>query len=91
MAASGVTGEEREEFASLGIAFTDFDAQRSLASRRTHDFRGDDLLDQFGFAEALQAGGREDDRVVLSLFEFAQAGVDVASEGMNIEIRANGF
>ena len=47
---------------------------------------GNDLLDQFRFAQALQSGRGENDGVVFALFEFAQARIDVAAQGMNIEI-----
>ena len=42
-------------------------------------------------AEALQSGRGEDDGVVFSLLEFAQAGVDVAAQRMNVEVGADGF
>ena len=73
------------------IAFANFDAERSLSRGRAHDFRGDDLLDQFRLAQALQPGRGQNDGVVFSLFEFAQARVDVAAQGMNVEIGANGL
>ncbi len=79
------------ELARFRVAFSDFDAERSLSGGGAHDFGGDDLLDQFRFAEALQAGRGENDGVVFSLLELAQAGVDVAAQGMNVEIGADGF
>ena len=42
-------------------------------------------------AQALQSGRGEDDGVVFSLLEFAQAGVDVAAQRMNVEIGADGL
>jgi len=77
--------------ARFGVAQADFDAQRSLPSGGAHDFGGDDLPDELSFAEAVQSGCSEDDRVVLVLFEFAQAGVDVAAQRMNVEVGADGF
>src|SRR5579863_3985358 len=74
-----------------GVALADFDSQRTLAGGGAHDFGGDDLFDQFGSTQALQAGGGQDDGVVFALLEFAQAGVDVAAQGMNVEIGADGL
>src|SRR5579863_10285647 len=74
-----------------GVALADFDSQRTLAGGGAHDFGGDDLFDQFGSTQALQAGGGQDDGVVFALLEFAQAGVDVAAQGMNVEVGADSF
>src|SRR6202034_4483753 len=77
--------------ASGAIAFANFNAEGALAGGGAHDFGGDDLFDEFRFPEALQAGGSEDDCIVFSLLEFAQAGVDVAAQGMNVEGGADRF
>jgi hypothetical protein len=42
--------------ARSGVALADFDAECSLAGGGAHDSGGDDLFDQFGFAQPLQAG-----------------------------------
>ena len=47
------------------------------------------MLDQFSFAEALEASRGEDDGVVFSLLELAQAGIDVAAQGVYVEIGTN--
>ena len=62
-----------------------------MSSGGAHDFRGDDLLDQLRFAETIQARRGEDNGVVISLLEFAQPGVHVAAQGINVEIGANGL
>ena len=74
-----------------GVAFADFDAERALSCGGTHDFGGNDLFDQFRLAQALQSGRGEDDGVVFSLLEFAQARVDIAAQRMNVEIGADGL
>ena len=51
----------------------------SLACGGTHNLRRDDLPDQLRFAQTLQAGRGKNDGVVFSLFEFAQARVDVSA------------
>src|SRR5579859_7002483 len=89
--AGGGVVQECEMVASGGIAETDFDAKRALSGGGAHDFGGDDLLDQLRFAEAFESGGGEDDGVVFSLLEFAEARVDVAAQRMNVEIGADGF
>src|ERR1022692_4626739 len=68
------------------VAFADLDAKRSLTSGGAHDFRWDDLLDQLRFAQALQPRRSQDDRIVFALFEFAQARINIAAQGMNVEI-----
>ena len=74
-----------------GVTQTDFDAECALSGCGAHDVRWNDLLDQFGLAEALQSGEGEDDGVIFSLFELAQASVDVAAQRMDVEIGADGL
>jgi len=74
-----------------GVAFADFDGQGSLAGGGAHDFGGDDLLDELRLAEAIQPGRSKDDGVVLSLFELAQARVNISAQGMNVEVGAHGL
>ena len=62
-----------------------------MACGGAHDFGGDDLFDEFRLAKAFQSGRGEDDGVVFSLLEFAQAGIDVAAQGMNVEVGADGL
>ena len=76
---------------SGGIAFANFDPQRSLARSGAHDIRGNDLFDEFRLAQALQSSRGQDDGVVFSLLEFAQARVHVAAQRMNVEIGPDGL
>ena len=62
-----------------------------MAGGGAHDVRGNNLFDELRLAEAIQSGRGEDDGVVFSLLEFAQAGVDVAAQRMNVEVGADGF
>src|SRR5579863_2208115 len=89
--AGGGIVQELEMAAGRGVAFANFDAERSLASGWTHDFSGNNLLDQLRFAQALESGRGQNDSVVFALFELSQARVDVAAQGMNIEIGADGL
>src|SRR5436309_15393550 len=59
-----------------------------MSGLRTHDVSRNHLLDKIGLAQASESSGRKDDGVVFSFDQFAQASVDVASQGMNLEIRA---
>jgi len=54
-------------------------------------FGGEDVLHQISLAEALQSSRREDDGIVIALLKFVQTRIDVAAQGMNVEIRADGF
>ena len=56
--AGGRVVQKFQMLASGRIAFANFDAERALAGGGAHDFGGDDLLDQFCFAQALQSGCR---------------------------------
>src|SRR6202043_2925324 len=49
------------------------------------------LLDQFRFTEALQSSRSEDDSVVFSLLEFAQACVHVAAQRVDVEVGTDGL
>src|ERR1700679_3376568 len=72
LAGSGGTGsgvvQKFQELAGGRITFANFDAERSLPGRRTHDFNGNDLLDQFGLAEAIKSGRSQNDGGVFALF-----------------------
>src|SRR6202034_770127 len=87
---SGVV-QKFQLLASGAIAFANFNAEGTLAGGGAHDFGGDDLFDEFRFAEALQSGDSQDNCIVFSLLEFAQAGVDVAAQRMNPEVGADRF
>ena len=56
------------------------DGERALSWRRQRFVRIDQRTNARGEAEPLQSGGREDDRVVASLVELAQARVHVAAQ-----------
>src|SRR5215472_1484644 len=84
-AGSGIV-EKGKEFARRGVAIADFDGERSLSGGRAHDLGRDDVLDQLGFAQAVQAGRGEDNGVVFFVFELAQARVDIAAQRVNVEI-----
>src|SRR5271165_7030047 len=89
--AGRIVVQECQVFPRGRVPFTDFDAERTLSGSRAHDLGGNDLLDQFRLAQAPQTGKSKDDGVVFALLELAQACVDVATQGMNIKIGADGF
>src|SRR5258707_4354521 len=74
-----------------GIALADFYTERPLSSSRAHNFRWNDLLDQFCLAKTLQPGSGENDCVIFPLFEFAEPRINIAAQRMNVEIGTNGF
>jgi hypothetical protein len=75
----------------LDITFANFDSKRALARGGTKILRIEALADPIGFAESIETGGREQNRVDLALFEFAQARVDVASEFDRLNVAAQRF
>ena len=68
------------------IILPNLDRQSALARGRTHQLRGQHLPYAFPFAQAIQSGGGEYDRSVLTSVQFAQPGVHISAEGMNAEI-----
>ena len=65
----------------IGVAQADLDAERALSGGRAHDLGLDDFLDVLGLAQPLEAGGGQDDGIVLALLQLAHAGVHVAAQG----------
>src|SRR5580700_825763 len=83
--------QEFEMLTRGGVAQANFDAEGALSGGGAHDFGRNNVFDQFRFAQTIQSGGGEDDGVVFALLEFAQAGVDVAAQGMNVKVGADSF
>ncbi len=52
-----------------------------------HYFRGDHLTDQLRLAQTVQAGGGENNGIVVAGFELAKASVNIAADRMNLKIR----
>ena len=63
----------------------------ALSGGRAHHVWRDYLFYELRFAEPIQPSRGEDYGVVLAFFKFAQAGIDVSPQGMDIEIRAARF
>ena len=80
--------EKRELFSCGGIARADFNSQSALPSGGAHDVCRDDLLHQLRLAKTIQPRCGKNDGIVFALFQLAQARVDVAAQGMNLEVRA---
>src|SRR5215469_13587166 len=83
--------EKREQVASPRITLANFDPESSLPSCWAQNLGRDDLPDPIGFAESIQARRGQDDGVVFALLKLAQARINVAAQGMNIEISADGL
>jgi protein SCO1/2 len=73
-----------------GVERAGFEAEGSLAGRGGELVDGEALVDAFGAAEAIEAGGGEDEGVALAFAPLAEAGVDVAAHGDELEIRTKG-
>src|SRR5258706_9737686 len=82
--------EKFEMLPGSGVAFTDLDGEGSLARGGAHELDGNNLLHEFGLAQALQSGRSENDGVVFSLLEFAEADGRGTPQRINFEIGADG-
>src|SRR6185437_4436737 len=78
---------ERGAGFECGAVLERFDGERALADRGAHDVRTESFADDVAPAETPQSRGRQHDGIVLAFFYFADARVDVAANGLNIEIR----
>lgn len=67
-----------------------FEGEGSLAGGGTDLLGRETVVDGFGALETVEAGGGEDEGVTLALFEFAEAGVDVAADFDEGDVGAEG-
>src|SRR5271165_3049036 len=80
--------EKLQMLAHLYIALANLDAQGSLSRSRTHKLCRQVLFHQLRFAQTCQSGSSQNDGVILALFEFTDARIDVPSQRMNYKVRA---
>src|ERR1700730_5060915 len=73
------------------VAIANFDCQGALSGGGGHHFHRDQLTDQLCFAQTIQAGGGENDGIVVAGLELAQARIHIAADWMNLKIRTNGL
>jgi hypothetical protein len=69
---------------------TGFESQSALAGSGAEFVDGEALVDPLGAAEAVEAGGGEDEGVAFASGEFAQTGVDVAANLDEGDVRTEG-
>ena len=74
--------ERGEQGQQVAAVFGDFDAERALSGGGQAFVGGEDFADAAVKAEALQAGGGEDDGIVFAVVEFGQAGFARAAQGL---------
>ena len=67
------------------------DANGALPSRGCHGVQGKCVTDAVVEAQALEARGGQHDARILTFVQFAQARVQVASQGLNPKIGPEGF
>ena len=79
-------GAERSH--QVGAVTAHLDAQGALASGGQHLGGGELGADALAQAQALEAGGRQHDGVVLAFIELAQARVEVAAQWLDFQVRA---
>ncbi|MNM69214.1 hypothetical protein D3C81_808020 [compost metagenome] len=80
----------RQQRMDLTVGAAAFDTHRALATGRKAVVDADGRGDAIFKAQADQAGSGEDDGVVFAGIELGQAGVDVAAQEADFQIRATG-
>ena len=82
--------ERRQQLLQFGIADPALDTDGALTARRQAVLGRDGSADARFETEANQACSSENDGVVLTGIQLGQAGVDVATQEMDFQIRAAG-
>src|SRR5579859_3692006 len=68
-----------------------FDGERALAHCGQNDIGTEGFADDVAPAEAAETSGGEDDGVVIAFLDFVDAGIDVATDGLDVKVRTNAF
>lgn len=76
--------------ASSAIGGQYLDAERALSRRRRRLLGSERRLDSRFETEANQPRSGENDRVVLPFVELAQAGIEIAAQRFDLELRISG-
>jgi hypothetical protein len=84
-----MTGCPVEELAGGGVSGVAADGERTLSGGGEHLFEAEDLRGFALEAEPAEAGEGEDGRVVVAVADLADAGLDVAADGTDLEVGAN--
>jgi len=79
-----------DELAGVLVIGAALDGEGALAGGGEHFFEAEDLGGLGLTAEALERGEGEDGGVVLGFLDFADAGFDVAADGADLEVGAEG-
>ena len=79
--------QRTQDVGKVGASGGDFDAQCALPCRGQAVGRREDFADAAVQAQALQAGGGKDDGIVIAVVELGQAGLDVAAQGFDGQVR----
>src|SRR5208283_4580775 len=78
--------EERQVLAHGNIALPNLDAESALSGRGTHETLREHFPYPLRFAEPREAGGSQNDGVVLTLLQFAYARIHIPPQRMNHKI-----
>jgi hypothetical protein len=81
--------QRSQQVAAPRIVLAAFDADHSLADGRHAHVEIEHLGDSFAEPKSLEAGAGEQDRVEAAFLEPAQAGVHVAAQQLEDEVRAH--
>jgi hypothetical protein len=84
--AGGSIIEKYQERPRCGVAVANFDSQSTLSSGGGHHPRWYHLANQLRFAQSIQAGGGQNDGIVVAGFELTQARVNVATQRLNLKV-----
>jgi hypothetical protein len=84
--AGGSIIEKCQDRPRCGVAVANFDSQSTLSSGGGHHPRWYHLANQLRFAQSIQAGGGQNDGIVVAGFELTQARVNVATQRVNLKV-----
>ena len=82
--------QRRQQSMNLAINTATLDTHSTLAAGRQAGFDADRGANPRGKAQANQAGSSENDGVVLASIQLGQTGINVATQKMNLQVRAQG-
>src|SRR5690606_9817433 len=82
--------ERLEPLCQFGTRFENFYAQRPLPSSRQTDVGTEQTADTFAQPQAAQTCRRQNDGVVFAPVELAQAGVEIATQRLDPQLRVLG-
>src|SRR5262245_39915806 len=81
--------QELQSVAGFAIIQSRFNSQRSLTNRRTNLVRRDLLRDAMGQSQTDQSRARKNNRVIVSLVQFAEPSIQIPPQVFDLQVASN--